>query len=362
MKDLVNEAHSGNSYAMLALAFMYHHGRFSEQDFGKAMEYYIQSSTYENPIAYWELSKIFGDGEIVEFDADNYFNCLTESASAGIPQAQFTLAMEYYSGDKISPDYNQAFNWMFEAASNDLPMAQFILGYMLDKGIGTYVNIEERDKWFSKLSSNGDAEMFYWIGSNYEFGINGVVSDYTSAKKWYGIGATMGHEKCIFALKVVEDILSGSSPQTQKDREAYILSTEAEKEKTLKEAHMEMGDRFLNDGEFDKAYSYYMNAAQLEHPLAMFTLSLMYHDGIFVERNDRKSLELLKKASLAGSEEAQYMLGDFSERGMGVPKNIDKAVHYFTLAAKNGNLLAYYKLSKYVVDPMLYVMGSSGGF
>lgn len=364
MADLVKEtifhdAEAGNPYARLGLAYMYQYGKNLDPDPELAMKWYVKSAEVGCSRAKWELAKIFRDGTIVKRDDERYFFYVKSAAEAGVPEAKLELGYIYLKGTQIQRDVRMAFKWISSAAGQGNSIAQFMSGYMCGKGIGTERDISRQEEWYTKVGLKGDAELFYWIGRNFEYGLFGVDVDPFEAGRWYKIGADMGHEKCYICYQSVLSALDGKKHESLEERESKLMDTEVEKEKILREQALTIADRYLEIGDEENAFLNYENAAELGNPVAMFTIAMMYHDGIYVKRNDRVALDMMSKASIAGSEDAQYVVGTLYEEGRGFKKNINEAIVYYTKAAANGYLTAYYKLSKYMDHPEIHVRNSA---
>jgi uncharacterized protein len=356
---MFRDADAGDPYAGLAVAYIYHQGKNVEQDSVKAIEWYVKAAEKGCSRAKWELAKIYKYGTIADKDDALFIKYLRKAADAGTPEAKVEVALQYMSGGILPNDNGLAYRWMKSAAEQKLPMAQFLVGYMLGHGIGTEEDKAESEMWYSKVGLYGDAELFYQIGMDFEFGFFAVTPDLFEAGRWYKMGADMGHEKCYLCWQAVLQALGGGKKDTLKEREERMSHTPVAMEQHARDLALMAADYELDQGDYDKAFENYNRAAELGNPVAMFTLALMYHDGVYVKRSDRISLELMSKASLAGSEDAQYMMGTLYERGRGYRKDKDEAIKYYTMAAANGYLAAFYKLSQFMDHPEIYVRNNS---
>ncbi|MCK9322389.1 MAG: SEL1-like repeat protein [Candidatus Methanomethylophilaceae archaeon] len=359
MDDTIfNDAKLGNAYAGLGVAYMYQYGKDVDPDPALALDWYMRSAEEGCSRAKWELAKIFRDGSIADQSDEYFLYYLSKAAEAGVPEARLEYALVQMEGSLVPKNDLKAFNWMHAAAEQRLPMAQFLIGYMFGQGIGTKVDKVEEEIWYSKVGVNGNAELFYWIGRNYEFGLYGVKVDLFEAGRWYKIGADMGHEKCLICWQSVLASLDGAKHDTLRDRENRLSQTDVQVEQTLRDSALTLADHCLDVEDYEGAFKNYQRAADLGNPVAQFTLALMYHDGIYVKRNDRMALDLMSRASLAGSEDAQFMMGTLYERGKGMKKDIEEAIKYYTMAAANGYLVAYYRLGLYMEHPEIHVRNS----
>jgi len=354
--QIFRDAETGDPYAALGVAYLHHHGKGIDQDDRKAERWYKRSADLGCSRAKWELAKAYRDGTFVEASFSDYLFFLKKAASAGIPEARLELALLNISGDMVPRNPRIAFNWMRLAADQHLPMAEFLLGYMYGRGIGTEPDKAEEELLYSRVGIHGNAELFYWIGRNYEYGLHGIEADLFEAGRWYKYGADMGHEACYISWKAVLDTLEDDKPsESLKDREFRLSHTEVAKERTARDAALMYADACLNNDQYEEAIEGYEEASELGDPTAMYTLALIYHDGLIVRRNDNLSLEYMKKAAMAGSEDAQFMMGTLYERGRGVPRDINEAIYYYAQAAAHGYLAAYHDLAKFMSHPEIYV-------
>lgn len=356
---LIRDAKRGDAYAQLGLAYLYHFGKYLEYDPKAAMELYMESAENGCTRANWELYKIYFEGTIADRNNGRATKYLLDAAIGGISKAKFDLGLVYLAGDLLPKNNKEAFKWILDAANDGITMAQFLVGYMLGHGIGAELSKSEEEVWYSIVGLTGDADLFYWIGRNYEFGLTGVTVNMFEAGRWYKFGADMGHEKCILAWRSVLSALDGGRKDTLQEREQLMSMTVAERELRERDQALIQGDIYFDAGDIDAAIRSYSKAASLGCPMASYTLALLYHDGTMGKRNDRKALDMLVKASVAGSKDAQYMLGGFYEEGNGVKKNADEAMKYYAMAAANGYLTAYYRLKKYTSDPEKYIADSA---
>jgi len=358
-RTIFHDAETGNPYARLGLAYMYHHGKNIDPDAELAMKWYAKSAEAGCSRAKWELAKIFRDGTLNRKDSKMFIHYLKAAAESGVPEAKIELGFALLSGTYLDRDEASAFGWMHSAAYQESAMAQFMTGYLYGKGIGTVQDISEREQWYAKVGLRGDGELFYWIGRNFEYGLFNIEEDLFEAGRWYKMGADMGHEKCLISWQSLLSAIDCKEIDTLEERETRLMNTDVEKEKLAREHSLIAADRFFEEGDEESAYDHYSLAAELGNPDAMFALAMMHHAGIFVKRSDKTAIELLTKASVAGSEDAQFILGTLYEEGRGVKKNLDNALKYYTMAAANGFLAAYYRLSLYMEHPEIHVRNSA---
>lgn len=358
-RSIFQDAEAGNPYARLGLAYMYHHGKSIDPDPELAVKWYVRSSESGCSRAKWELAKIFRDGTIAEKDDGMFAHYLMAAADSDVPEAKAELGLAYLTGTVTEKNAERAFRLMHSAACQGNLMAQFMTGYMYGRGIGTDRDMSEQELWFSKIGLRGNGDLFYWIGRSFEYGLFGIETDLFEAGRWYKMGADMWHEKCIICWRSVLSALDGEKHDSLEERESKLRNTGVEREKRLREQTLSAADRFLEKGDEKKAFDHYKMAADLGDPDAVFALSMMYHAGICVKMDDKTAVELMTKASIAGSADAQFVIGTLYEEGRGLKKSQDEALKYYAMAAANGHLTAYYRLSLYMDHPEIHVRNST---
>jgi TPR repeat protein len=77
--------------------------------------------------------------------------------------------------------------------------------------------------------------------------------------------------------------------------------------------------------------------AEKGQPQAMFNVGMLYEQGLGVPRNLTKALEWYEKASLAGEKEANFRMGTCYEIGLGTAVDLARAVAAYEKAAEMGS-------------------------
>ncbi len=128
------------------------------------------------------------------------------------------------------------------------------------------------------------------------------------------------------AKKIEEKAFEGV-PEAQHDMGAIYVSGNGKVKQDLK-----------------RAVLWFQEAANNGVANAKYNLGVLYHQGMGVEKNLDKALKLYTQAAKLGHPEAQYNLGIANIEGIGVPYNPQKAASYFKAAAKHGIIEAAYNL------------------
>jgi tetratricopeptide (TPR) repeat protein len=94
----------------------------------------------------------------------------------------------------------------------------------------------------------------------------------------------------------------------------------------------EVGVKRYYEGDYDSAFEYFTRAAGLGDVDAHHSLSVMYHEGQGVDKDEKKELYHLEEAAIAGNLFARYNLALIEGRN----GRFDRAVKHFIIAANLG--------------------------
>jgi tetratricopeptide (TPR) repeat protein len=98
-------------------------------------------------------------------------------------------------------------------------------------------------------------------------------------------------------------------------------------------ALFKLGLSCYDEGDYEGALEYYSKAAELGDMTAHFNLSVMYYDGVGVEKDIKKEMYHLEEAAIGGHPSARFNLGINEGRG----GRIERAIKHFIIAAKQGH-------------------------
>eukprot|EP00984_Skeletonema_dohrnii_P003579 scaffold1212_cov79-Skeletonema_dohrnii-CCMP3373.AAC.6 len=119
-------------------------------------------------------------------------------------------------------------------------------------------------------------------------------------------------------------------PETQKVGEKNCMKrVEANDPVALRE----FGNRRRNEGDFVSAIEYWTKAAELGDSVAHYQLHCSYQDGVGVEKDMKKAIYHAEQAAIAGNPRARFNLG-YEEFGN---HRIERAIKHWVIAAKLGD-------------------------
>jgi TPR repeat protein len=120
-------------------------------------------------------------------------------------------------------------------------------------------------------------------------------------------------------------------------------------------ADMEAAQQALDEQNYNAAFKLFESHAKRQHIDAMYQLGIMYRDGLGVERDLARALEWFEEAGepnwkrehgKLGSREAQYQAGLMHLNGQGTERDPDEAADWFEDAATQGHAPAQLALAR----------------
>jgi len=100
--------------------------------------------------------------------------------------------------------------------------------------------------------------------------------------------------------------------------------------------------------DINKASNYFHQASSQNHSTAQYYLGIFYEKGIGVEKNEQMGFDYYDKSAKKGqSIVSKYALGTCYEKGIGIEENKQMAFHWYQEAANNGHAIAQHNLGNF---------------
>lgn len=351
--QMLNSVQKLNKKGNYFLGRCYYHGKGTETDYGKAVEYFKKAAEMNHGTAkdylgdcyyngqgvtqnYGEAARWYKDaadnhnignsahslafmymkGEGVPEDEHKAIDYWHIAADNGIVQAQRIISQEYLSGDYLKKDNKKAKAYMEMAAEKGDPDAQFKLAQYYISGLG-FDDDQKCFEWFMKAAEQGFVEAEYVVGGCFENEV-GVKQDYSQANTWYQTAVKDGHKRAAYALGL--NYLEGRG--IGKDVEAGIMLLEIASNGGIREACRELASRYHYGVPNYKGQALYKNPAEAQK----------YATIAIEDESDS---------------EAQYILAKIIDEDFG---NSQTAVEWYRKAVANGNKDAMLGLSRIYVN------------
>ncbi len=278
------------------LGLLYEAGLSVERNLKQARVWYKKAAELGDARAQYALARDFEP-----FESPQAVAWLHKAAAQGHAQAQCALAEMQYQGVGVEQDRLSALAWYARAAAQGDAQAQFRLGSLFKNQAESLAHVA-----LAQAAAGGQADAQFAMGERYRQG-TGVAQNWFEACRWYQMAAEQGNAQAQCAL-------AGCYAQGKGVRQDL--------------AH---------------AFAWYEKAAAQGLPQAQWNLGELYATGLpGVGADAKKATALCKRAANAGFVPAQATLGALFARA----KKHDRAVHWWTLAAEQGDLEALFNVGQ----------------
>ncbi len=296
-----------------------------------------------------------------------------ESAESGDSAAMYRLAVMYYDGRQPDKDKKQALRWFRESAKAEYMPAMLQMMRFYNDGELVKQNYQLSMSWVKKAAATGEPEGQFALADAYIYG-------------------TAGKQDVEAGLAILEDRAANGDEKAQQMMERVRREMKEAKERfdagirnpSTASGYYEMGMYCQKgDGYYTypkEAAEYFQKAAEKEHVDAQYQLACAYYSGDGVRKNEEICVNWLKKAASKSHKEATELLGGILEKqrikrekaefknhlrqaekgdcyaqsrvaelyieGIGVKKDVQKAIEWYEKAAESDEGYAARELAK----------------
>ncbi len=112
----------------------------------------------------------------------------------------------------------------------------------------------------------------------------------------------------------------------------------------------ELIETYFNSGQYEKCFDGHLALAEQGYPLAECQIGYFYYDGLGVEKDLEKAVYFTRRAADHGDRDGQFNLAWFHEDGIGVERDMEQAIFWYRKAALQDHDLAIQKCKELGVD------------
>ena len=305
------------------LALRYEKNKHSEEDQKKAVD--LHKEIIEGQRAGTGASRSMGHcyekGIGVEKDLKVAIMCYTTAANKGDRYAQVALGHCYKKGIGVKRNIEKAIELYQSVAGRGDAEAQYRLGVCYAKGEGVKQNPKRAVDYYQSAAKQDHAEALCQLGVCYERGI-GVEKDLKVAERCYQSAVKQGHA----GAKVNLGVFQINNPGIQTE------TVEPAKTKEKQKAKLARKKKDI----FNQAFELFQSAADQGNPDGQYNLAVCYEKGLGVEKNMEKAICLYQLAADQKHKHALHNLGVYYEEGVGgFLQDEEKARDLYRLAGKD---------------------------
>lgn len=298
----------------------------------------IGKNLYYNPQKYVD---IFNEG-IKLFESKNYdkaFKAFVKASEKGDVDNEYYLGLCYYKGLGVKQDYNNAYEWFKKGADKNQALAIYDLSVMYENGLGIKQDYEKAYELALKAANMKVEEAYYRVGYFLHNGL-GVKKDYKKAYEFYLKAAKNEHPLAIYNLGLFLEAGLG----VKQDKKAAVEWLIKAANYDIIEAEYLLGKIEEEQGEYFRAYDYYLRAANKNHPLATYKIATFYDKGLGIESDYDEAIKYRSKAANLGIVDAMYELGEHLQKN----KEEKKAYEWYLKAAKQNHIAAMANVARFL--------------
>ncbi|KAG2373140.1 hypothetical protein C9374_012872 [Naegleria lovaniensis] len=368
-------ATAGHAKAQCALGKRYYLGWDGVQDHVKARELFLLSAQQGYAEANYQLGMMY----IFNADWKGAIPWLEKAAEQSHLEAMDYLGRAYYN----ILDFDKALMWYKKSADNGCVNSQYHVGALYlylrqpSKGL-EYLEMAAENghmeaktniaiyfknaheygkaiKWYERVANEGSSLFQLELGSIYENGSCGQLSDESKALDWYMKCSSNNDQYGKLACYRIGEIYRCGKGSVNKNIAKAIEFYE--KASSTFEGLLRLGLIYQLGEEVqqdvNKALNYFERAAKAGSNVAQYHLGKIYLEGKIVTKNISKALNWLHMAANdqtvnfgtpPSNHHAQFMLGLIYETGIFVTRDLDIATAWYEKAMKGGNRVARFHL------------------
>ena len=270
-------------------------------------------------------------------------SCVTRAADQGETRAQLKLGWMHEAGLGMRPDNRWAVYWYRLAAEAGNPEAQFNIGVKYDNGEGVEHNAEEAVRWFLMAAEQGLPDAQYFLGQALEAG-EGVEQNQQEAIDWYFLASEQGH---VSAKRRFWSLCLAGVFKPENYEEALFAEMVGRQMGNI-------GPHFRDGLKLSKALELVVYAEILKAfggtPDSQFSLGLRYAHGSGVLRDNDAAVYWYRRASAGGNSGAFNNLGTIFSRRDSWMFDDSEAVECFRKASELGSGVGMYNFANRLLD------------
>ncbi|MGN0142604.1 MAG: tetratricopeptide repeat protein [Roseburia sp.] len=112
----------------------------------------------------------------------------------------------------------------------------------------------------------------------------------------------------------------------------------------------ELIEKYWHSKQFDKCFEGHLPLAEKGYPLAECQIGYFYYDGLGVEKNLEKALYWTRRAAEHGDRDGQFNLAWFYEEAIGTDQDLEQAKYWYRQAALQNHDLAIKKCAEIGIE------------
>ena len=322
----------GDGRAANALGNMYESGQGVEKDDEKAFACYRRAADRGNLSGLNNLGIFYENGRGVEKNERAAVDCYRRSARQGNVEGMTNLGFCLSEGIGCRKDYKAAREWLSRAAKKESPRACALLADLLEQGQGGEKDERKAFRLMRKAAQGGYLYAQERLAVFYENG-TGVKKNLREAFFWHETAAGQGNGEAMANLAWAYQFGLGVKKDLGQAARLYRQAIRAEESLPVYGYLGELLEAGAG-GEPDPAeiLDLYRTGAAKGDAVACLNLGRRCQRGDGVKKNEKKALDLYRKAGGAG----YAALASCFRLGIGAERDMREAAAWYRKDAEEG--------------------------
>ncbi|MEZ5583496.1 MAG: SEL1-like repeat protein [Candidatus Competibacteraceae bacterium] len=344
------------SGAAAMLGELYAAGLGVEQDYPKAAAYFRTAAAANDPDAALALARLYGEG-LVAAPSPNAAEEMAQFAQLmlmtrlgqGDCSALHRIGMLYLNGEHVSRDENVAARWLAAAVQAGEEHALLVLANLYRRGVGIEGSLgaTRAIELWRTAAQRGSSQAMYELGRALLLG-DGIAADRAQAEHWLAESGEHGHGQ---AMELLAHVYRGDYGEPR-DLSRYVhwLERAAQLRPIRRGVVSDLAEAYEQglgvERDDARALELYRQAAEAGGRTALVALAQFYRDGRAGQRDEIKSLRLFRQAASHGSVTALEAMVDIYTCGIGVEPDPQKARKWLDRASEQGSTISLLTLAE----------------
>lgn len=345
---ILKAVEQGNQQAYLLYAEMLFYGKGENQDIPKALKLYQDMAENGNAGASRALAQIYEKGINVEKDQALALNYYRRAFDLGNIDSELDIARFYVNGSVVKRDFDKAESIFLRFAENNHAKAAYLLGDLYQRRfiLEGKDYAEQSAHWFQVSAENGyiPAKMLL-IKKRLETNPNAIES--ISEDLTVLSNQQVGEASYLLARLINKAKISRSE---QDELKYYLLAYK----QGYQVAAYRIGEFYFihqkNDGDLKKSREWMQKALAVKTVKGRLIRAELTLNGHGLTQDILAAITQYKTLSDEGVSKASEALAEILEEGVYTDKNLALALRYYQLAVRQGSLTAEMEIARYYAN------------
>jgi len=341
--SVLEKANNGDPLACVEIGKIYYFGKNVPKDEKKAFEFMLKAAQAGNLEAMGFVGEFYCDGKGVEKSEKDSFQWIEKGANAGNAFCEDFMSYFYFNGVVVEHDEVKAYEWAKKSAEKNFPKAMLDMVYYCLEGESCLKDPAKALEWTNKALAQGEPAAMELMGVMCFNGLCGLNRDVEKAFAWHQQAAELNDYggMCDLGWMYLHGIGVNKDPKTG----VQWLRKSAENNVNTAQLYLGLA-YFFGDGVdkdeqvglewIEKSKKSWSRSLDFKiDSRSQMALAIVYKEGLTVQKDIKKALELLLAAAELGEKEAQYEAGLILAGGRGVEADLVNSHLWMQLSGMN---------------------------